>query len=466
MYWKPLKFKTSVYTNTFGSGINTFLTSFEIQDGELTDCLNMCSDDLPAIRTRNDRVPLSSGLVTTEMNGLGEYNNTYIHALDGKYWKYFDDSSNWVNLSSSLNSTEGFFDEFVRGTDRRVIMMNGTQQKYWMSSDSSALDFSDTNMPFTKLFCIHKSRMYALDDNDLWFSGLNDPTDWSSTGAGYISIVNSVGLGTAIKAYNDHVIVWSGNSMHELYGTNPDNYELKDITNDVGCVGQKTVAEVKGRLFWLDYTGIYLYTGGLPRKVSDKVKKYIDGINWAYVNLCAAGVKDNKYFLSIPYNSTELNRILVYDTYAETWTVQSGNFNHYINIQDVLYGMETTTYRVWNMESTLQTGQDNSTDISWEFVTKAYNDRTISGKKTLSDMYMITEGSSGATIKIDYSTNINSTNVNALYPSTNVSTEISSTQLNIPTTDLQNINWYKLQFSGTRHVKIHSIEKKFRVKMR
>jgi hypothetical protein len=465
MYWKPLKFRTSAYTNTFGAGVNTFLSPFEIQDGELTDCLNVCSDDLPTIRTRNDRVPLSSGLETTAMDGLGEYNNTYIHALDGKYWKYFNGSSDWVNLSSGLTTTEGTFGEFVRGTDRRVIMMSTKEQKYWMSTDSSAKNFTDTNMPYTRLFTVHKSRMYALDSVDLWFSGLNDPTDWTSTEAGYISIVNSVGEGTAIYTYNDHVIVWSGNSMHELFGTDADNYELKDITNDVGCVGQKTVVEVKGKLFWLDYTGVYQYTGGLPRKVSDKVKKFIDGINWAYAYLCAAGVKDNKYFLSIPYKSNELNKILVYDTSNDSWTIQSGNFNHFVNIQDVLYGMETTTYRIWNMESTLQVGQDNSTDISWEFVTKAYNDGG-SGKKTLSDIHMVAEGSSGATIKVDYSTNVNSTDVRALYPSTYASTEISSTKLDIPTTDLQNVNWYKLQFSGTRQVKVHSVEKKFRLKTR
>jgi len=466
-YWKRLKFATRTYTNSFGRGVNTFATPFEIEDGELTDCLDICTDDYPAIRTRNDRVVLSSGLSSTPVNGLGKFDNTYIHALDGKSWKYFNASSNWVSASSSLSSTEGFFDEFIRGTDKRVIMMNSSQQRYLMSTDSTARAFTDTNMPQTKLFCVHKGRMYALKNNQLFFSALNLPDDWTSVNdAGYIYIVNSIGAGTAIRTYADHVIVWTGNSMHELYGTGPLNYELKDITNDVGCADQKTVAEVQGRLFWLDYTGVYQYTGGQPRKISDKVRKYIEGINPAYFTLCSAGVKDNKYFLSIPYQSTELNKILVYDTYLDTWTVQSGNFNHYTNVKDVLYASQTTTYRVWNMESTQKVGQDNSTNITWEFVTKAYNDNTIEGDKTLSDVFVVSEGSSGATLKIDYSTTINSTTVKALYPSTVLSTEVSSTRLIVPTTDLQNIKWHKLQFSGTRHGKIHAIEKKYRVKVR
>ena len=464
-YWRPLKYKKKSYVNTFGKGVNTYLTPFEIDDGEVTDELNMCSDDFPATRTRNDRVYYSSQLTTP--HGVGKRENSQLHSIDGNTWQYWSTATdNWVELTTTLSSTNALIFEYPTGTNRYTIMWNSTQAKYW-DGTSTALNFASTGLPYTKMGTVHKGRIYGLADNDIKYSALQLIDDWTSVlDAGAKDVTRSVGVGTAITTYADHVIVWSANSMHELYGTYYGNYELVDITNDVGCVNNRVHKEVKGKLYWLDYTGVYQYTGGLPRKVSDKVDKYIDNLNWTYSDLCSFGNKDEKLYFSLPYDgSTSCNITLVYDTRNDIWHVEDGNFNHFVNIADTLYGQQADGF-LQNMDNGLKTGLDNSTAIPWNFVTKAYNDDTIDGEKTISNIYFAAEGTSNAASQIDYTTNINSTTYVSLVASTGLSTEPTVTKSIIPSTALQNVNWYKLRVKGTGNVKSHSINKMFRIKER
>ena len=467
-YWNNLKFRTRTYTNTFGDGVNTYLTPFEIKDGETVDSLNMCSDDYPAIRTRNDRIYYSSQLTTPR--GMGKRTNSQLHVADGINWKYWNSAtSNFVTLSTSLSSTDAEIMDFPRGTGRTTLFWNSSQARYWDGAASSALAFTSTDLPMTKLFTVHKGRIFALKDAVLYFSALNLIDDWTSVlDAGAMDVTRAVGNGTAITTYANHVVIWCDNSMHELYGTDYANYELMDITNDVGCVGQRTVVEVKGLLFWLDYTGVFQYTGGQPRKISDKVQKYIEGINWTYKHLIAAGTKDDKLYLSIPYAATSCNRVLVYDTRTFKWNVEDGSYINFVNIDDTLYGQAANGF-IYNMDNGLKTGLDNSTAISWNYVTKAYNDGTISGEKTLSNLYLAAEGTTVATRLVEFSTRINSTastDYSTIVNSTFLSSEPSVVRTVIPYNSLQNVNWYKFRVRGTGHVKVHSIEKTFRVKVR
>ena len=462
-YWKGITSEMKPVIHTFGGGVNTYLTPFEIQDGELTDCLNVCADDYPAIRTRNDRV-LKDTIGTP--HAIGKRNNTDLHVASSNTWKYSTaGSTNFTDLTTTLASTGARIGEFVTGTARYSILMNGTQAKYW-DGTSTALNMDSTGIVYSKLFTVHKGHIFILKDNYAKFSALNLPNDWTAVGdvgSGTIIITNAVGIGAAITTFNDHVIMWCTNSMHELYGSDPVNYELKDVTNDVGCCSDRTVQEVKGKLFWMDYTGVYMYTGGLPRKVSDKVKKWIDGINIAYAHLCCAGVKDEKYYLSIPYKSTTNNTVLVYDTRNDIWTIEDGTFIDFENISDTLYGLASSG-TIDNMCSTGITGLDNSTAITYKFVTKAYNDGAVANKKSLARMYLTAEGTTTATIAVGYSTNINSTTITPLTTSVTMSTEPTLTKTYIPTSALYDVNWYKLQVNGTGHAKIHNIQKDIRVR--
>jgi|GEM_PF-2444712 len=464
-YWKPMKYEIEPVINTFGNGVNSYLTPFTIEDGELTDGLNMSCDSYPAIQTRADRARYTT-VFENAANGIGRYKKALALLADGVTWRCWTGAF-LTTMSNLVSSTEAAFDELVTGTARYAIMMNSSQRMYWDGGvATTALTISDTNLPYTKIFTVHKGRVYAVSNNSLHFSALNDLTDWTTIDdAGSITLSNMYGFASAICAYNDSVIIFSDGSMQELRGSGPANYELIEISKDIGCVNFKSVCEAQGLLFWVDYSGVYVFDGSVPVLISQKVQKWIDGIN--DFSLCCMGYKDDKIYIGIPYKSTANNMVLVYNITKGIWDApQDGNFNRLVNINGLLYGTHSTTGVIWNMESTARTGNDNSTAIPWSFETKAYNDNEIEGKKTLRDMYIVHDGSSTATMAIDYTTNALSTTYSTLVPSTDITldSEAEVHRTVIPTEKISNADWYKMKFSGTGKVRIHSLKKNVRVK--
>lgn len=453
-----MKFKQKKVVRQFGDGINTFLPPMSIGESEITDSLNMCADDYPDIRTRNDRVVEPIG--TTTPNALGQRENRSMHVLDGVAWKHkLPGSTAWTQLSTSMLNQEAGFVEFNTQAFRFTILANnstGGQITYAYDGTTTLVSMT-TNAPHSNMYTAHRYRVFGVDDNKrtVKHSAQGSITDWvTSLDAGAFDVTNAKGDITAITTFNDHVIIFSDNSYHEVYGTEPLNYNLIDGSYEIGCVGRKAFVECKGKFYWMHYNGIYLYTGGTPRLISEKVNKWIKGINWTYKNLICAGSKDNKIYFSIPYGSTSLNRILVYDTFKDKWFVEDGSFKTFTNINGVLYG-QSAAGSIWNMNSTQMTGNDNSTAISWSFQTKAYNDFELDMESAVKDMWTLYSGSTNATMDINYSTDVYSTTFNALSTGLTFTGEPYKEQTVLPLAKLQGVGQYRLEFEGTGHARIH-----------
>ena len=464
--WRPLNYKSKKVVRQYGDGVNTFAPPMSINESELTDVLNMCADDYPDIRTRNDRVVESTGYASsTALNAFGQRNNESIHILDGAVWKYrLPASTAWTTISSTLLNQTGKFVEFNTQAYRFTVLANGSSagQKTFAFDGSTTLVDMTTNAPHSNLYTAHRYRVFGVesDKRNVKHSAQGSVADWiTSLDAGNFDVTNARGPITAIRTYNDHVIIWAENSYHEVYGTDPLNYNLVDGSYEIGCVNDKAHVENKGKLYWMHYGGIYLYTGSTPRIISQKVDKWIKGINWSYKNLICAGNKGDKVYFAIPYKSTVINIILVYDTFKDKWFVEDGNFVNFTNIADTLYGLNADG-RIWNMNSTLMTGADNSTAIAWSMETKAYNNNELSYETGVKDVWMLHSGSTSATMNIDYSTDVYSTSYNSLAVSSDMTytNEPSNERTIVPLDKLQQLRSYRLKYSGTGFKRIHGTE--------
>ena len=459
--WQPVTAKSKPVITNFSAGLNLSVPSLAVGDNELIESVNMCSDDMPAIRTRNDRATyIGTGL--TKVNGMGKRNDEQLHVVDGNTWKYRNSTGGWNVLTTTLSDTEARFAEFSREVDKFTIMWNSTQMKMW-DGNTTATDFTCIEVPATRFVIAHNLRLFALDGNVLRYSAALLHDDWHTIlDSGYAVLVNAQGAGKGIISYADHVIVFFENSIHELHGGEPSNFTPIDITLATGCVSDKTIAEVKGRLFFLARDGVYVYTGSVPRKISGKVDKLIQGINKDYEHLCCAGVREAKYYLSIPYKATSLNMVLVYDMDKDVWHTETGGFRFYSNIDKVLYG--ATSNAIVNMATTSKTGYDDTSAISWHFETKPYNDMSAASQHTVNQMYSLTEGCTDATMQVDYSTNVYSTSFSSLIASTEMTVEPRRKKTYFHTNKLQDVYNYRLKFSGTGQAKLHLIQKNMRTR--
>jgi hypothetical protein len=485
-YWNNLRTRKKQILQGFGAGINTFNDPMFIKDTELTDSLNMCTDNYPALAVRADRKILAAPSSSSLFYGIGRRSSTdnsgptQIHVKAGNEWKYCNDSTDaWTVISSTLVSTaQATFVEFNTQTAKYTILAHSggsTQYNcYWDGVTFST--FASTDSPRSNLMTAHKYRLYGIDydGRTLRYSAQGDITDWTTPeDAGWIDLTDMVGRPTAIFTFSNHVVVFSDQSMYELYGTYVDNYELVNISLKTGCVAKDAWCEHAGKLYWMDYTGIYVYTGGIPRQIAFQAKKYIDGINWDYKHLINAGAVNGRLYFSIPYKSTACNRMITVDVRNIDIgdikvNVEDGNFRGMVSIDEMLIGWndDSTTKKLFNMYSTDRTGIDGTSDpINWSFETKPLHDEGYNVNTNITDIWVTHEGSTLGTMLCGYWDNKNSTDNSTTFVSMALSTDFALStpgmQRNrlLPTsTQLQNANIYKFQFSGTRYRKFHGFQ--------
>lgn len=467
--WSVVHHKRSVINIGFGKGINSYNDPLDLANDELTDSWNMCADDYPIIRTRNDRVLSSLPQSVGTLWGIGQRAQNELHVLEGNTWKYGSHGSTaWTNISTAIPSpADPSFVEFNTQTDKYTIMAYSTgavYNGYWDGSVYST--FGDTNAPKSNLYISHKNRLYGVanDGRTLRYCAQGDITDWTlANDAGYLDITEAQGKITAVTGFADHPILWTDNSMHEVYGSAYDNYQLVNVSRKIGCVSRHAYVESGGRLFWLDYSGIYMYTGGLPRQIAHKANGILDGINWNYKNLIRAGAVGDKIYFSIPYQSTANNMQLVIDMVEEkrkaAYTVnkEEGNWMGYANNSEKLYGLRSDGY-VYDMNSTYKTGLDNSTAISWYLETKPFHDE-INLESAVRDMWLQHSGTTLATMAVGFTTNDNSTTFTALAASSDFRhTEYSVRKVIHPSpVQLQGMGFMKFRLSGTGYKKISGL---------
>lgn len=454
---------------TLGGGINTGAPPLHIKDEEAVYLRNMDSWKYPSAAVRPGRTTYPT-ILSTNAHTIGQRDNCYVHAVEGNTWKYWN-GANWVNVTTALTSTEGEFGEFATGTAKYTLYMNSTNLiQVWDGTTTVPATVSDTNAPQTRKFTVNKGRIYALTDRHVKYCALNKTTDWTTANdAGSITVTKAKGPLNAVAEYNDHIIIFTECSMHELYGTGPAYYELIDIEGDVGCVSQRSLVKVERMLYWLWYDGIYEYSGGSPRNISKAVEHYIRNINWAYRDKVAGGAIDHYLYMAIPYgaSATANNLILKFDTHQRIWFVETGEFKDFMTIycsclkQNVLYGLDSTG-QIWHMRDLTGTA-DSATPIAWEFITKPFMHGNPSESNTLNELWLVADISTGSTaFTVGYSTKIknNDSTTFTTIKTLSGSSETQNQRVILKPAGVQKQDWYRLRFAGTGQAEIHYLEQK------
>ncbi len=472
--WRAPSYKYQTETKSLGDGLNTGVPPFDISESELTYARNLGSQDYPAISTRYGRTFYSTAMssLSTNVSGFGERANNQLHFADGNTWKYWSTSSTaFANLSTSLTSgAEAAFSDFVTGANRYTLMMNSTQLKYWDGASSTALNLGDATTPKTNIFTVHKGRIYAASGSVLYYCALNQINDWTTPNdAGSISITQAKGNIIALVEYNDKVIAFTEYGMHELFGTGPLNFELIDVEGEIGCYSRKSVVKANKKLYWYWLDGIYEYNGSSPVKISTPVDEYLKLIPYANREKVICGSVGDYLYISIPYTSSDNDLVLKFDTRLGKWYVDTGNFDYFTKMGNVLYGLDSTGGVLNMRDSSVKT--DNGTAISYDLITKPFTNRFVSQNATLSDIWFLISATTASTINISYSTSSTGTST-SLFKNIARTTDFDLTgasqqvRIQVPTTDLQNVPFYRLRVDGTGDVKIHRMEKQFRAKRR
>lgn len=224
-------------------------------------------------------------------------------------------------------------------------------------------------VPNLNYVTVHLSRVFGVDDDRVYASGFNDYTNWNLDTIGEYNESNSWcspsqsntkagGSFTGITTFDGHVICFKHDFMHEIYNTkNP--FRLQDIYAE-GCIDNRTIQDVDGKLIFVSEDDVKIYTGSNPRVIGYdlNMKRFVYAVS---------GTDNRNYYL---YCEDDDNKYLyVFDTFTELWSEQSVS-NRVISFahnkkgmymlcdNGVVYKMDTNSYKhSWSFETDLVTNK-------------------------------------------------------------------------------------------------------------
>lgn len=168
---------------------------------------------------------------------------------------------------------------------------------------------------------------FSQQPSVLWFSEVGSP-EFFEADYNFEVRTNDGDRITATKAYNNQLIVFKQNSFHKVVGDSPDNFQLVELSQQFGCLSNKTVVEFKEDLVWLDQRGVVRFNGASWDVISVPVEDTFRRMNLtaALEKACAVHYKfRNQIWFGIPIdNSTKNNLTIVWDYLVDAWTIFDG----------------------------------------------------------------------------------------------------------------------------------------------
>lgn len=171
----------------------------------------------------------------------------------------------------------------------------------------------DSNMPLSKLICVHESRVFIANTvesavafpNRIRWSHPGFPEDWRAQDFIDIDIGHDGDVITAIVPFRGRLYIFKQQSLYELVGYGPENFQVVNVANDIGCVSQEATCVTEVGMFFFSYPqGVYLDKGSGPYPIFDKLWPMIrDGfIPQAQVSSINMGWVNRLLWMGIPYN--------------------------------------------------------------------------------------------------------------------------------------------------------------------
>lgn len=229
----------------------------------------------------------------------------------------------------------------------------------------------------------HLNRIWALDGNTLRFTVLDTSVteahfnDWDSpSNAGSVIIPSGKGdSGTGLHSQNGYLYIFQKHALWEIYGTSFSNFELRNISNEVGMIDKRTLVEYDRYMIFFSGKDIYMFDGANLKNLTDgRINKLIS--TWANNTSPTATLWGNRYVLSYTPAGGSTNSEAIYyditrDVFGKLEGVNAGawsNWNGGTDTGQIYFGSSNqgSIYR-WDTG-----GHDDGYEITTRYVTPSF----------------------------------------------------------------------------------------------
>jgi hypothetical protein len=181
--------------------------------------------------------------------------NDYLH-----YWDIATEA--WVAVTTSGSPTMTGVNKIrfhrYNWSGDKVIMVDGVNPAATYDG-TTYTQITHANAPSNpKYVTTFKSHMFmagaSASPNSLYFSAPLDETDFSvANGAGEINVGFDI---VQIKTFRDELYIFGTNNIKKLVGSSVADFQLLQVTNDLGCIASDSVVELGGDLLFIGPDGL------------------------------------------------------------------------------------------------------------------------------------------------------------------------------------------------------------------
>lgn len=225
---------------------------------------------------------------------------------------------------------------------------------------------------------------------------------------------------TGLKNYLGSLFVSKERSLHRLSGDDPNNFLLKEITDEYGCLSDRAMVIWESNFWFLDTKGICQWNGSNVEIISTKVEPFFLRMNVVAAKDTAVALHAkiyNEVWFSFPIDgATKNNIVIVFDYVLKAWTSYVGLefaslalIKQTQNFKTPFIGSYTGSIAYFGSSLTYDSGRS----VTCSFETAFLSPMGQSVEKQYRRFYLNVEPILGVTqpISINLRSNFNSSNV-------------------------------------------------------
>lgn len=254
------------FRKDFAGGTNYYAGIRDVADKESPLSTNCDFKGTGGVGNRQGYTQIGSVASSrTAIYGMGEYHTASLDYLikfasDGAGIQLgYSTGSAWT-LDTSFTFADALNLDVVEANSLLYSFNGSDVMKSWNGSTWSTV----SNGKVLKYGAYYNSRVWGVDPSaldTLWFS-VTSSADFSSAGSGSITIFPGSGAKiTALKVFKDNLYVWINGPMKGIFKVAPasaaNTFTVTMITNTIGCVSHRSVAQVENDIYFAADDGIY-----------------------------------------------------------------------------------------------------------------------------------------------------------------------------------------------------------------
>jgi len=198
-------------------------------------------------------------------------------------------------------------------------------------ADQTAYTFSFIEIYSSKVFLSGISQ----DPSRVYFSDTGEPEGILPENTFIVESRNSDKV-TGLRTYYSQLVIFKDRSVFALTGSSGENFVVREVTDQYGCLNNRANVVFNERLWFLDQKGICEYNGSNVSIISDKMEGDFDRMNLDAAKSQATMIHNkqrSEVWCSIPVDGATLNNLtIIYDYEAEAWARWDGFSPRYMNM--------------------------------------------------------------------------------------------------------------------------------------